>query len=74
MIESESLAKSEDNFVKESFHDYLRSSTNVFAKNIYSDKDTSSKSLNNLKKYKDIVVLAADKESCAITLNKRDFT
>lgn len=56
---------------KYSFHDYLRSSTNVFAKNIYSDKDTSSTSLN---KYKDIVVLAADKEYCAVTWNKCDCT
>ena len=48
-VELESLATSLDKFInhslKEFFHEYLRSSTNVLAKNIYSDKDTTFKSL-----------------------------
>ena len=73
----ESLATSLDKFVdqslKEFFHEYLRSSTNVLAKNIYSDKDATFKSLNSLRRNKDIVVLAADKESCTVILNKDDY-
>ena len=43
-------------------------------KNIYSDKDTTFKSLNSLRKNnKDIVVLAAGKESCTVILNKDDY-
>ena len=72
----ESSATSLDQFIdrslKEFCHEYLRSSTNVLAKNIYSDKDTTFKSLNILRKNKDIVVLAAEKESCTVTLNKDD--
>ena len=70
----ESLATSLDKFVDQSlkqlFREYLRSSTNVSAKNNYSDKDTTSKSLNSLKKKTNIVVLAADKKSCTVILNK----
>ena len=48
-VELESLATSLDKFInhslKEFFREYLRSSTNVLAKNIYSDKGTTFKSL-----------------------------
>ena len=50
-----------DQSLKKFFHEYLRSSTDFSARNIYSDKDTTVKSLNSLKKNKDVVVLAADK-------------
>ena len=76
-VELESLAMSLDKFVdqslKEFFHGYLRSSTNVLAKNIYSVKDVTFKSLNSLGKNKDVVVLAANKESCTVILNKDDY-
>ena len=65
-----------DNFVdhslKELFHEYLQSSTNILRKNIYSGKDTTFKSLNSLRKNKNIIELAADKESCTVMLNKDD--
>ena len=54
-----SLNKLVDQSLKESFHEYLQSSTNVLAKNIYNDKDTTFKSLNSLRKNKDRVVLPA---------------
>ena len=77
MVELESLATSLDKFVeqslKELFNEYLRSSTNVLVKNIYSDKDTTFKSLNSLRKKKNIVVLAADKETCTVILNKDNY-
>ena len=76
-VELESLATSLEKFVdqslKEFFHEYLRSSTNVLVKNIYSDKDATFKSLHSLRKNKDIVVLATDKESCTVILNKDDY-
>ena len=76
-VELESLATSLDKFVdqslNESFHEYLRSSTNVLAKNIYIDKDTNFKSLDRLRKNKDIVALEAEKESCTVILNKDDY-
>ena len=68
-----SLIKFVDQSLKEFFHKSLRSSTNVLAKNIYSDKDTTFKSLNSLRKNNDIVVLAADKESCTVILNKDNY-
>ena len=48
---------------KESFHEYLRSTTNIITKNVYSDVDNTSKSLSNLTNNKNIVILAADKET-----------
>ena len=42
-------------------------------KSIYSDKYTTFKSFNSLRKYKYIVVLAADKECCRVMLNKSDY-
>ena len=77
MVELESLAtvvdKFKDQSLKEFIREYSQSSTNALAKNIYSDKDTTLKSLNNLRKNKDIVVLGADKESCTVILNKDDY-
>ena len=70
----ESLARSLDKFLdqslKEALHEYLWSSAIVLAKNIFSDEDTTIKSLNSLWTNEDIVALAADKESCKVILNK----
>ena len=68
-----SLDKCVDRSLKENFHEYLQSSTNVLAKNIYDDKDNAFKSLTGLKENKDIVVLAIEKESYAVILNKYDY-
>ena len=58
---------------KESFHKYLRSATNIIAKNVYSDVDKTYKSFSNLINNKNIVILAADKETCAVILNRTDY-
>ena len=58
---------------KESFHEYLRSATNIITKNVYSDVDNTYKSLSNLINNKNIVVLAADKETCTVILNRTDY-
>ena len=54
----EALAASLGHFVeqsdKEAFHEYLRSCTNRITKNIYTDKDNTFTSLQNLRKNKDI--------------------
>ena len=52
---------------KESFHECLHSSTNMITKNVYSDV----KSLSNLINNKNIVILAADKETP--TLNRTNY-
>ena len=76
-VELNSLATSLDTFVdqslKEFFHEYLRFSINFLAKHIYSDKDTTFKSLNSLRKNKDIVALQVNKESCTVILSKDDY-
>ena len=78
VVQLESLATSLDKFVdqslNESFHEYLRSSRNVLAKNIYIDKDRNFKSLDILRKNKDIVALdIAALESCTVILNNDDY-
>ena len=76
-VERESVALSLDNCVdvsmKETFHEFLRSSTNIISNSIYSEKDNTVKLLSPLIKYDKIVILAADKESCTIILNKSDY-
>ena len=54
---------------KESFHEYLRSAANIITKNLYSDVDNTYKSLSNLIYNENIVILAADKETCTVALN-----
>ena len=51
----------------------MRSSTNIISNNIYSEKDNTVKLLSPLIKNDKIVILAADKESCTIILNKSDY-
>ena len=72
-VEVVTLARFLDSHVthseKESFHEYLRSATNIITKNVYSDADSTYKSLSNLINNKNIVVLAADKETCTVILN-----
>ena len=76
-VEMESVALSLDNYVdvsmKETFHEFLRSSTNIISNNIYSEKDNTVKLLSPLIKNDKIVILAADKESCTVKLNKIDY-
>ena len=59
--------------MKETFHGFLRSSTNIITNSIYSEKDKTVKLLSPLIKNDKIVILAADKESCTVTLNKSDY-
>ena len=66
-VEFETLAIILDPFVnkssKETFHEYLRSSTKVVANNVYSDSDNTGKSLNNLWNNSYIIISSADKET-----------
>ena len=75
-LEMESVALRLHNYVdvsmKETFHEFLRSSTNM-SNNIYSEKDNTVKLLNPLIKNDKIVILAADKETCTVILNKSDY-
>ena len=74
-IEIESVAVRLDKYVdvsmKETFHELLRSSTNIINNNVYSDNTV--KLLSPLLKNDKIVILVADKESCTAILNKSDY-
>ena len=76
-VELETLARVLDAHVthteNESFHEYLCPATNIITKNVYSDVDNNYKSLSNLINNKSIVILAAEKETCAVTLNRKDY-
>ena len=58
---------------KENFQEYLRAATNITTQNIYNNHDNKFKSLTNLRKNENIIVLSADKESCTVILNKADY-
>ena len=57
---------------KESFHEHLRSATNIITKILYSDVDNTYKSLSNLINNNNII-LAADKETCTVILKRTDY-
>ena len=59
--------------MKETYHEFLRSFTNIISNNIYSEKDTTIKLFSPLIKNDKIVFLAADKKSCTTILNKSDY-
>ena len=77
VVEIKTLARFFDPHVthreKESFYEYLRSATNIVTKNVYTDVDNTYKSLSNLINNKNIVVSAADKETCTVILNRTDM-
>ena len=58
---------------KETFNEYLRFSTKVFANNVYQDSDNAFKSLNNLRNNSNIIILSADKETCTVILYRTDY-
>ena len=76
-VEMESVALRLDNYVdfsmKGTFHEFLRSSTNIISNNFYSEKNNTVKLLSPLIKNDKIVILAADKESCTVILNKSHY-
>ena len=59
--------------MKETFHEFFRSSTNIVSNNIYSEEDNTVKLLSPLIKNDKIVILAADKDTCTVILNKSDY-
>ena len=73
----ESVALRLDNYVevsmKETFHEFFRSSTNIISNKMHSEKDNTVKLLSPLIKIDKIVILAADKESCTVILTKSDY-
>ena len=76
-VELEQLAVRVDSNVpsekKEEFHEFLRSCTDKFAKNVYQDKDDTFKSVLEIKNNEDIVVLSGDKDSSVVLLKKNDY-
>ena len=76
-VKMESVAVRLDKYVdvsiKETFHEFLKSSTNIISNNVYSEKDNIVKLLSALIKNDKNVNLAVDKESCTVTINKSDY-
>ena len=76
-VEFEILSTILDPFVnqssKETFHEYLRSSTKVIDNNVYQDSDNTFKPLNKLWNNSNIIILSTDKETCTVILNRIDF-
>lgn len=64
------LDKQFDVSLKETFHKFFRSFTNIISNNIYSEKDNTKKLLSPIIKNDKTVILAAYKESCITILNK----
>ena len=59
--------------LKENFHEYLGSVTNIMSNNVYRDKDNTFKLLNRLRKNERIVVLSADKEFYTVILEVKQI-
>ena len=59
---------------KELFHEFLRGHVNKFTQNVYHSKDNTFKSLAEIRKNQDIVILSGDKDSSTVILNKTDYT
>ena len=66
------LDKQFDVSLKETFHKFFRSFTNIISNNIYSEKDNTKKLLSPIIKNDKTVILAAYKESCITILNKSE--
>ena len=58
---------------KETFNEFLRSSTSFISKKIYSEKGNKVKLLNPVIKNDKIVILAPDKESITVIPYKSDY-
>ena len=58
---------------KEEFHEFLRSSANIFTKNIYETKDDTFKKLYTLTKDKDIIIIPGEKETISVIMDKADY-
>ena len=57
----------------EYFYEYLRKMTNKFTQNIYHTKDDTYRNLRHLIQNNDIVLLAGDKDSSVVVINKKDY-
>ena len=59
---------------KEILHEFLRASTNNFTHNVYQTKDKTFKSLSKLRDNDNIVLLAGDKDSSIVIIDKTEYT
>ena len=76
-VELENLSNSINRFVqndeKEAFHEFLCKYTNKFTQNVYHSKDDTFNKLKSLRNNDDIVILAGDKDSSVVIMNKTDY-
>ena len=54
-------------------HEDLRKMTNKFTQNIYHTKDDTHRNLRHLIQNNDIVLLAGDRASSVVVMNKKDY-
>ena len=77
-VELEYLTSKVDKFVlaedKENFHEYNRSTTNLFTENVYKSSDKTFAALKQLRENKDIVILNGDKDSSVVIMSKLNYT
>ena len=62
-----------DNSKKEHLHEFLRASTDIMAKNIYSSKDLTYSKLKTLARDENVAVIPGDKDSSVVVMNKADY-
>ena len=70
---AERITPSLEDDVKEDFHEFLRASTDIFTKNVYSSEDPTYQKLKGLIKNESIAVVSGDKESSIVVMNKADY-
>ena len=55
---------------KEDFHEFCRAYTDIFSKNVFTEKDYTYKTLKSLKSDDTIAIVPGDKDSCVVVMDK----
>ena len=61
-----------DNDQREKFHEFLRAYTDIFTKNVYSNKDYTFHNLRKLMNNENLAIVSGDKDSCVVVMNRND--
>ena len=54
------------------FHEFLRTYTDIFTKNVHATKNYTHNNFKNLTENKNLVVISGDKDSCVVILKRSD--
>ena len=55
---------------KEDFHEFCRAYTDIFSKNVFTEKDYTYKTLKSLKSADTIAIVPGEKDSCVVVMDK----